>query len=46
MASHAVRASDMWDCAKNWSCWRLHGAAMRGASAYQGEAVEGENYRG
>jgi hypothetical protein len=20
----------MWDYAKNWSCWRLHGAAMRG----------------
>jgi hypothetical protein len=25
-ASHGVPASDMWDCAKHWSCWRLHGA--------------------
>jgi hypothetical protein len=31
----------MWDCAKNWSYWRLHGA-----SAYRGDAVEGETYRG
>jgi hypothetical protein len=31
----------MWDCARNWSCWSLDGAAVRGASAYQGKAIEG-----
>jgi hypothetical protein len=30
--SYVAQPWDMWDCAENWYCWRLHGAAARCAS--------------